>query len=240
MKTTHLGAGHTAYAGSGQENSGDLHAENSGTVYSCPIPSPRVAERFQTSDTEFSRAREPQSSTHCKVVITSAAKRNLYPTCGIQGAVLHKSFFFLSLGSVPGWVYSQLIYDWPLSDLMLLLHHSVWDILSKPNSSWSQVQGGGSSAGRWVHKGVIMKPSFIQLNHVASLSDSGGFFFFNTSAGSTPVHFCPASWFSSSWQKSRKPRNIDNMEHTGKCPGYRRPVMLGPASVPNRSLNHSA
>lgn len=88
METTHLVAGHAAYAGSGQENSGDLHTESFGTVYSCPVPSPRVAERFQTSDTEFSRAREPQSPTHCKVVITSAAKRNLYPTCGMQGAVV--------------------------------------------------------------------------------------------------------------------------------------------------------
>lgn len=88
METTHLVAGHAAYAGSGQENSGDLHAESFGTVYSCPVPSPRVAERFQTSDTEFSRAREAQSPTHCKVVITSAAKRNLYPTCGLQGAVV--------------------------------------------------------------------------------------------------------------------------------------------------------
>lgn len=120
-----------------------------------------------------------------------------------------------------------------MSDFMLLLHHSVWCTLSKCTSSWSRVQGSGSPAGWWVqsrsHRGArfyLAKPCFLTFRLW------GIFFVFFSSVGSALVNFCPDSQFSSSRQKSMKLRNTDNMEHTGKCPGYRRPVMLGHVVFP--------
>lgn len=85
-----------------------------------------------------------------------------------------------------------------------------------------------------------MKTGFIELSHIASLSASGEFFFVLSSAGSSLVNSCPAFQFSSLRQESRKLGNIDSEEHTGKRPGYGRPVMLDDASVPHRSLGYSA
>lgn len=72
-----------------------------------------MAERSQTSNAEFSGVRESQTQSIAKSWTHRLLKRYLYPPHIIPGSrFCIKVSFYFSKGSVPGWVYSLLIYDW--------------------------------------------------------------------------------------------------------------------------------